>query len=199
MRPDLITNQSAADGIARLLGDARRSAEWRPGSVGPAAVEGEPVRRPKMIISFTVPAIPVAQPRQRHRVIQSAGKTYAMNYTPKRDPVNEFKATVRMAWQSAFRALGDGVFYWGNDTPMRLHVVAIFPRPKSKTRKRGDNPRLLKTSKPDWDNVGKSVSDALSGLAWNDDSQVVDARVVKWVAAADEQPHVDVTIEAMEG
>jgi hypothetical protein len=47
MRPDLITNQSAADGIARLLGDARRSAEWRPGSVGPAAVEGEPVRKRK--------------------------------------------------------------------------------------------------------------------------------------------------------
>jgi hypothetical protein len=47
MRPDLITNQSAADGIARLLGDARRSAEWRPGSVAPAAVEGEPVRKRK--------------------------------------------------------------------------------------------------------------------------------------------------------
>ena len=46
MRPDLITNRSAADGIARLLGDARRSAEWRPGSVGPAAVEGDSVRTP---------------------------------------------------------------------------------------------------------------------------------------------------------
>jgi hypothetical protein len=46
MRPELVTNQSAADGIARLLGDARRSAEWRPGSVGPAAVEGDSVRTP---------------------------------------------------------------------------------------------------------------------------------------------------------
>lgn len=42
-RPNLITGQSAGAGIARLLGDARRSAEWQPGSVAPAAVEGETI------------------------------------------------------------------------------------------------------------------------------------------------------------
>lgn len=34
-------------------------------------------------------------------------------------------------------------------------------------------------TKPDWDNVGKIVSDALNGIAYRDDSQIVDARVVK--------------------
>jgi hypothetical protein len=46
MRPKLITTQSAADGIARLLGDARRSAEWRPGSVGPTVREAEAIQTP---------------------------------------------------------------------------------------------------------------------------------------------------------
>jgi crossover junction endodeoxyribonuclease RusA len=37
-------HQSAGAGIARLLGDARKSAEWRPGSVGPAAREAEAIQ-----------------------------------------------------------------------------------------------------------------------------------------------------------
>lgn len=47
MKPsDLITGKSAGAGIARLLGDARKSAEWRPGSVGPSVREAETVQTP---------------------------------------------------------------------------------------------------------------------------------------------------------
>lgn len=49
-------------------------------------------------ITFTVPAVPVAQPRQRMRVVQThGGKTFAQNYTPVRDPVNAYKASCREA------------------------------------------------------------------------------------------------------
>ena len=34
------------------------------------------------------------------------------------------------------------------------------------------------TSKPDWDNHAK-VTDALNGIVWHDDSQVVDGRSIK--------------------
>lgn len=37
---------------------------------------------------------------------------------------------------------------------------------------------ILPTSRPDWDNYGK-ITDALNGIVWNDDSQVVDGRVIK--------------------
>ncbi len=47
-------------------------------------------------IQFIVPAIPIAQPRQRHRVMRIGGRTIAQNYTPKKDPVNQFKATVAL-------------------------------------------------------------------------------------------------------
>lgn len=33
--------------------------------------------------------------------------------------------------------------------------------------------------KPDWDNAGKIVCDALNGLAFLDDAQIVDGRVIK--------------------
>ncbi len=45
----------------------------------------------------------------------------------------------------------------------------------------------------DWDNLGKLVSDALNGVCWFDDSQVVDARVVKLIDR--ERPRTEVTVE----
>ena len=36
------------------------------------------------------------------------------------------------------------------------------------------------TFKPDWDNIGKLVSDALNGYAWKDDCQIVSAHINKW-------------------
>ena len=34
--------------------------------------------------------------------------------------------------------------------------------------------------KPDWDNVGKIICDALNGIAYRDDAQIVDALVRKF-------------------
>jgi Holliday junction resolvase RusA-like endonuclease len=119
---------------------------------------------------------------------------HVRNYTPTKHPVNEFKATVRYVWnRECWRT------EWDFEAPMQIIIQAVFPRPKSKTKKRGDNPREWKLSKPDWDNVGKSVCDALNGLAYNDDSQIVSARVTKYIASADEQPHVSIVIETLEG
>jgi hypothetical protein len=45
MKPsDLITGKSAGAGIARLLGDARKSSELWPHSVGPSALEAEAIQ-----------------------------------------------------------------------------------------------------------------------------------------------------------
>lgn len=45
--------------------------------------------------------------------------------------------------------------------------------------------------KPDWDNIGKIICDALNGIVWKDDAQIVDGRVVKLYA---EHPRVEVEI-----
>ena len=124
---------------------------------------------------------------------------HVRNYTPSKHPVNDFKATVRMAYQAERQRCGNDelLHYLPCDAEMRVWIEAVFPRPKSKTKKRGDNPREWKPSKPDWDNIGKSVCDALNGLAYNDDSQIVEATVKKWIAAANEQPHVRIVIETL--
>jgi Holliday junction resolvase RusA-like endonuclease len=39
------------------------------------------------------------------------------------------------------------------------------------------------TKKPDWDNVAKSICDAMNGIVYQDDTQIVDAYVTKVYSA----------------
>ena len=143
-----------------------------------------------MEIRFTVHAIPIAQPRQRHRVVSSRGKHFATNYTPKSDPVNTFKAAVQLTASQVYKSAP-------LEGPIGMDVILVFPRPKTVAKKLGDC-RLPHDVKPDRDNVYKALSDAMNGLIYRDDSQICDGRIVKCRAAADEQPHVEVTIWEIE-
>jgi crossover junction endodeoxyribonuclease RusA len=155
----------------------RKAAQWRPGSVAVgAAMQGK-------LIWFFVPGLPVAQPRQRHANIGG----HVRNYIPKSDPVHTFKATVRMSCQ---QALPDD---WTPDGPMRVSAEFVFPRPKSMTKKSG-NEREPKITKPDLDNLTKALYDALTGVAWNDDKQVYDEDISKWVAGDVDKVGVTITI-----
>lgn len=48
------------------------------------------------------------------------------------------------------------------------------------------------TKKPDIDNIIKICLDGLNGLAYKDDSQIVDIRARKWYS---EEPRVEITLE----
>lgn len=52
--------------------------------------------------------------------------------------------------------------------------------------------KIYPTVKPDTDNIAKSILDALNGIAYNDDKQVVTLIVQKWYA---EVPSVSVMIK----
>jgi Holliday junction resolvase RusA-like endonuclease len=108
-------------------------------------------------------------------------------YTPTKHPVTAFKATVRLAFQQAYK----GPPLTG---PLRCDLDFFFPRTAALTWKKREMPRSWHAKKPDRDNCDKSVMDALKGLAWIDDAQVCDGRIRKGIAAGDEQPHVVVTI-----
>lgn len=138
-------------------------------------------------VEFTVPAIPVAQPRQRHRIVQSGTRSFAQNYTPTSHPVNAFKAAVQGAASAAMTSPLQG--------PLMVWLTFVMPRPAGKIKKRGPNPRLWKSSKPDVDNLIKSVNDALNGIAWGDDSQVSWINAQKVLATPEELPRVIVRIE----
>lgn len=55
----------------------------------------------------------------------------------------------------------------------------MFGRPKGHSKKRRQDPEP-KTTKPDLDNVGKAILDALNEIAYNDDGQVYRLTVEKW-------------------
>ncbi|MFT8463728.1 RusA family crossover junction endodeoxyribonuclease [Acetobacter persici] len=61
-----------------------------------------------------------------------------------------------------------------------LHVsltISIAPPPSWSRKKTADAlaGRILPTSRPDIDNQMKTAADALNGIAWKDDAQIVDA------------------------
>ena len=142
------------------------------------------------VIEFTVPAVPVAQPRQRHSAQVICGRVISRNYTPAGHAVNSFRASVRMAAREAYS--GPPL-----DGPLCVDVVAVFPRPQSQIWKRREMPRQRHAKKPDRDNLDKAILDCLSGILWRDDCQVCAGSIEKWIAAGDEQPHVTVRVSSV--
>ena len=51
--------------------------------------------------------------------------------------------------------------------------------------------KIKPTRKPDLDNIAKSILDSLNGIAWQDDSQIVNIWISKHY---DEEPHTEVTL-----
>ena len=80
--------------------------------------------------------------------------------------------------------------------PVRLTLVIYRGVPKSwSRRKRADAiaDKIRPTTKPDVSNVLKGIEDALSGVWYEDDSQIVEyGRIGKWYA---EEPRVYVRLD----
>lgn len=66
--------------------------------------------------------------------------------------------------------------------PIAINLISIRKIPKSSSAKQKEmmmNNEILPVKKPDLDNIAKSVLDALNGVAYNDDSQVVTLNLSK--------------------
>lgn len=74
-------------------------------------------------------------------------------------------------------------------------IKAFFPMPQSASKKKREYMMMgmiRPAKKPDWDNVGKAITDALEGMAYRNDSQITDATVQKRYS---ENPRVEVTMK----
>lgn len=79
---------------------------------------------------------------------------------------------------SYYKAAGNRRFREG--VPLTVYIEARFAIPKSTPKKRlSEMDGALFMGRPDCDNIAKSVLDALNGVAFADDSQVVSLAVVK--------------------
>jgi Holliday junction resolvase RusA-like endonuclease len=77
---------------------------------------------------------------------------------------------------------------------VRMEVRAFFSIPKSASRTKAEAMRLNQitpTKKPDADNCLKIVADALNGIAYRDDSQIVWAEIRKGYS---EVPRIEIVI-----
>ena len=112
-----------------------------------------------MGVTFTVEEV-MGAPRPRH---MRNGHTYMpREYTAYKERVAE-----------AYRAAG-GIDF--GDMPVGVTIDIMRELPGSRPKRVPSEPD---TYKPDVDNVAKSVLDALNGVAYRDDSQVVSLSVLK--------------------
>lgn len=135
------------------------------------------------MIDLFIPGRPVAKGRPRFN-----RKTGAV-ITPR--TTRDFEKWIAM---NARVNLGDFEPLGG---PVHLRLEFLFPRPKAppKSHVLHKHPgRAWLASRPDLSNIVKGVEDALNGIAYLDDSQIVSLVALKYYAAANEKAGTRVTI-----
>lgn len=92
------------------------------------------------------------------------------------------------------RACPEGTKFplYGPHVPVVVTVGTHRPLPKSKPKRVLLEPD---TVKPDIDNIAKLVLDALTGLAYADDAQVVEVHVTKWARGRNGGERTEVRVE----
>ena len=134
-------------------------------------------------MKFTVPGEPVG--KGRPRVVHN-GK-FTQSYTPEKTATYENLVKVEFQRQCPRQPI--------IETPVTLKIrcfygLAMRDSKKKKAAKLAG--AIRPTKKPDIDNCIKIIADALNGLAYVDDTQIVGVTAEKYYA---EIPHVDVEIE----
>lgn len=115
------------------------------------------------MIYLRIPGEPVAKQRPRF----SRGRTYTPQATL------DGEARIQAA---ALRAEVEKI-----DGPVKLSCSFIYEPPKSwSKKKRAEAMGAWKTTRPDRDNLEKLVADALNGIAYDDDGQVVTGPSMKF-------------------
>ncbi len=118
-------------------------------------------------LRFVVDGRPGAKGRPRF-----TGKGgHARTYTPKKT-IN-YEAFVKFCAMNAIAANPEG---WRRDGAYEVYIGAYFAIPKSRPKAYRELAligNIRPTTRPDFDNIEKIVCDALNGITWMDDSQVV--------------------------
>lgn len=138
-----------------------------------------------MVTCFLIPGEPKGKARPR------VNTTTHRAYTP--EDTKQYERTVQYSYLNAYPS--GQRFHAGpcTVTITAFHSIPVsWPRWK---RQKAISGETMPERKPDCDNIAKAVLDALNGIAYKDDSQVVKLIVDKRYA---EKGHVTVRIESGE-
>ena len=147
-----------------------------------------------MIITFTVDAVPVAQPRQRMTIMNTGKNKFIKSYVPGNHPVVHYKAYTAWLGRRAAQKLNHADRLSLQEDPLVLSLIFYLPRPKSKNKKNFAD-ELPHTSRPDVDNLFKSTVDALTGVLWKDDKQIFATTIKKFYHKRGDMPRVIVDVQ----
>lgn len=140
------------------------------------------------MLKFTVPGEPCAQGRPRFTTVGGCARAY--------DPAKSknYKSFVKLVAMQEMEKQG-----WGyTELPIKVTIAAYLQCPKSKSKRFRDAAlagKELPCKKPDVDNLFKTVTDALSGVAYKDDKQICLGFIAKGYA---NEPRIEVTIERLQ-
>lgn len=121
---------------------------------------------------FEIKGKPQGKARARTFYDNRIGKMRSV--TPEK--TRSYEELIRWSYEAA------GGKYGGADKPFGVAIVANYSVPKSwsqKKKKQALNGYIVPQVKPDCDNIVKAVLDALNGVAYADDKQVVFVKCTK--------------------
>lgn len=125
-----------------------------------------------------VPGEPVGKARPRF-------SRFGHAYTPKKTA--DYEKKIASIWKEKYGSLKP------LEGPLHVRMYASFKIPESWSKRKKLKTlegKILPTKKPDCDNIAKII-DALNGIAWFDDSQIVSQSIVKVYS---EEPGLDIVI-----
>lgn len=131
--------------------------------------------------NITIPIRPV--PKQRPRFNYKTKHAYTPTKT------EEYEKAIAEYWRQATNG-----FSYDREQPLVVNLGFGLPIPKSTPKYKRhmmQDGTIKPTKKVDVDNLAKAVMDALNGVAWGDDSQVVKVSIYKEYA---KEPYVYIYI-----
>lgn len=123
--------------------------------------------------------------KQRHRLDRRPARMYTPNETLRAE------RAIAAACREAMAEAGIQPLPFGPHEPVILTVDAYRPLPESRPKSVHSEPD---TYRPDADNEANLVMDALNGLVWADDAQVVDQHVIKHPRVRGQAERMDISI-----
>lgn len=121
-------------------------------------------------VAFIVPGTPVGKGRPKF----ARRGNFVSTYTPEKTASYENLVKVKAEEAMQGKALFEGA------VSIEIALFVTPPESWSQKKKRSAlSGEIYPTTKPDWDNCGKGICDAINEIVFKDDKQVVDARVIK--------------------
>lgn len=133
---------------------------------------------------FEIPGAPKGKGRPRFTKVGSYVKTYTPSETA------SYENLVKLEYQAQCKQ-----FKFDDTSKLDMRIFAYYSIPKSASKKK--RAQMIEnvirpTKKPDMDNIVKIIADSLNGIAYKDDSQIVDCMVRKFYS---DNPKVTVVIQ----